>query len=43
MKQITAGLGWSLVFDPLVFTGEVTDDHLARATELTATVAASAL
>ena len=43
MKQITAGLGWSLVFDPLVFTGEVTDDHLARATELTATVAASTL
>ncbi|MCI4010944.1 NAD(P)H-dependent oxidoreductase [Brevibacterium sp. ZH18] len=42
MKQITTGLGWSLVFDPLIFTGEVTDAHLEKATELAATVAASA-
>lgn len=43
MSQITTGLGWSLVFDPLVLTGEVTDDDLETATELAATVAASAL
>src|SRR5699024_5258678 len=43
MKQITAGLGWTLAYDPLVFTGEVTDDHLARATDLTATDDASTL
>ena len=43
MKQITTGLGWSLAFDPLTVTGEVTDDHLKKATELAATVAASAL
>ena len=42
MSQITTGLGWSLVFDPLVLTGEVTDDDLETATELAATVAASA-
>ncbi|MFF8894665.1 flavodoxin family protein [Brevibacterium casei] len=43
MSQITTGLGWSLVFDPLVLTGEVTDNDLETATELAATVAASAL
>lgn len=43
MKQITTGLGWSLAFDPLVLTGEVGAEHLERATELAATVAASAL
>ncbi|MDN6134374.1 MAG: flavodoxin [Brevibacterium sp.] len=43
MKQITTGLGWKLAFDPLIVTGEVTEDHLASATELAATVAASAM
>lgn len=43
MKQITTGLGWKLAFDPLVFTGEVTEAHLETATELAATVAASAI
>ena len=42
MKQITTGLGWKLAFDPLIFTGEVTEEHLEKATELAATVAASA-
>ncbi|MGC2977422.1 MULTISPECIES: flavodoxin family protein [unclassified Brevibacterium] len=42
MSQITTGLGWKLAFDPLVFTGEVSDSHLEAATELAATVAASA-
>ena len=43
MKQITTGLGWKLAFDPLVVTGEVTDEHLEMATELAATVAASTM
>ncbi|TSI16883.1 flavodoxin family protein [Brevibacterium aurantiacum] len=43
MTQITTGLGWKLAFDPLIVTGEVTDDHLASATELAATVAAAAM
>lgn len=43
MTQITSGLGWTLVAEPLVLTGEVTDAHLEKATELAATVAASAL
>lgn len=42
MEQITTGLGWKLAFPPLVFTGEVTPEHLDAATELAATVAASA-
>jgi multimeric flavodoxin WrbA len=42
MKQITTGLGWKLAFDPLIFTGEVAEEHLEKATELAATVAASA-
>ena len=41
MKQITTGLDWKLVFDPLIFTGEVTEEHLEKATELAATVAAT--
>ena len=41
MEQITTGLGWTLVAEPLVFTGEVTDDHLEAATELGGTVAAT--
>jgi multimeric flavodoxin WrbA len=43
MTQITTGLGWSLVFDPLVLTGAVDEEHLETATELAATVAASTL
>lgn len=43
MGQITTGLGWSLVFDPLIRTGEVAEADLETATELAATVAASAL
>lgn len=40
MEQITTGLGWNLVAEPLVFTGEVTADRLEAATELGGTVAA---
>ena len=43
MGQITTGLGWSLVFDPLIRTGEVTEADLETATDLAVTVAASAL
>lgn len=41
MKSITTGYGMKLVAEPLVFTGEVTADHLTAATELGATVAAT--
>lgn len=40
MESITTGLGWTLSAAPLVFTGEVTDEHLQRATELGGTLAA---
>lgn len=40
MQSITTGLGWTLVADPLIFTGEVTDERLDAATELGGTVAA---
>lgn len=40
MAAITTGLGWTLAADPLVFTGDVTDAHLAQATELGGTLAA---
>lgn len=40
MESITTGLGWTLSADPLVFTGDVTQDHLDRATELGGTLAA---
>ncbi|MDQ3158037.1 MAG: flavodoxin [Actinomycetota bacterium] len=40
MQSITTGLGWTLVADPLIFTGEVTDERLESATELGGTVAA---
>jgi multimeric flavodoxin WrbA len=43
MESITTGLGWRLASDPVVFTGEVTDDHRAALTEMAATVAASTL
>ncbi|MEG9226408.1 flavodoxin family protein [Aeromicrobium sp. Sec7.5] len=41
MEQITTGLGWNLVAEPLVFTGEISADHLENATELGGTVAAT--
>ena len=41
MESITTGLGWRLVADPLVFTGEVGPEHLEAATELGGTVAAT--
>ena len=41
MASITTGYGWTLAAEPLVFTGEVTDEHLERAAELGATVAAT--
>lgn len=41
MSAITTGYGWTLAAEPLVFTGTVDDDHLERATELGATVAAT--
>ena len=40
MKSITTGYGWSLSADPLVFTGDVDQVHLERASELGATLAA---
>ncbi|MGZ5366754.1 flavodoxin family protein [Aeromicrobium sp.] len=40
MQSITTGLGWTLVADPLTFTGEVTEVRLESATELGGTVAA---
>ncbi|WP_349827115.1 flavodoxin family protein [Brevibacterium litoralis] len=43
MEAITTGLGWTTVAAPVVFTGEVTDDHLEKITEMAATVAASRL
>ncbi len=41
MKAITAGYGWSLVTEPLIFTGEVDEQHVQRAAELGSTVAAT--
>ena len=43
MSSITTGYGWSLAAEPLVFTGEVTPEHLDRAAELGATVTATVL
>lgn len=40
MEAITTGLGWTLVAEPLVFTGAVTAAHLEQATELGGTLAA---
>ncbi len=40
MAAITTGLGWTLSANPLVFTGDVTADHLEQATELGGTLAA---
>lgn len=41
MTSITTGYGWTLAAEPLVYTGESTPEHLERAVELGATVAAS--
>lgn len=41
MESITTGFGWTLITDPLVFTGDVSDEHRERAFELGATVAAT--
>lgn len=41
MRSITKGYGWSLAAEPLVFTGEVDEVHLERASELGGTVAAT--
>lgn len=41
MQQITTGLGWRQVVDPLCFLGEPDEQHLAAAHELGATVAAT--
>ena len=41
MESITTGLGWQKVVDPLCFLGPPDDAHLAVATELGATVAAT--
>lgn len=43
MSSITQGYGWSLVTPPLIFTGEISDDHLEQAAELGATVAATVM
>lgn len=40
MQSITTGYKWRLAADPLVFTGEVTDSYLERATELGGSMAA---
>ena len=40
MESITTGLGWTLSAEPLVFTGEITDDRLGAATEPGGTMAA---
>lgn len=39
MQSITTGYGFKLAHEPLVFTGEITSEHLGAATELGATVA----
>lgn len=41
MRSITTGYGWRLAADPLVCVGAVEEAHLASATELGATVAAT--
>lgn len=41
MESITTGIGWRRVADPLCFLGDPDEAHLAAATELGATVAAT--
>jgi len=43
MTSITTGFGLRLAADPLVFTGAVSEDHLAAAEELGANLAWSLL
>ncbi|MEV0982995.1 NAD(P)H-dependent oxidoreductase [Brevibacterium sp. NPDC049920] len=43
MESITTGYGWEKVCDPVVFTGEVTEEHTAAVTEMAATVAATTM
>ncbi len=41
MKSITTGYGWSLVAEPLIFTGEVDEQYVQRAADLGSTLAAT--
>ncbi|MCX0277792.1 flavodoxin family protein [Brevibacterium sp. CS2] len=43
MESITTGYGWEKVCAPVVFTGEVTEEHTAAVTEMAATVAATTM
>lgn len=43
MSSITTGYGWTLAAEPVVFTGEVTPEHLDRAAELGAIIAATVM
>lgn len=43
MESITTGFGWEKAFEPVTFTGEVGDEHLAQVTEMAATVAATVM
>lgn len=43
LTAITTGYGWTLAAEPVVFTGEVTPEHLDRAAELGAVVAATVM
>lgn len=39
MQSITTGYGFKLVAEPIIFTGDVTETHLAAAEEMAATCA----
>ncbi|WP_449279064.1 flavodoxin family protein [Leucobacter sp. GX24907] len=43
MVSITTGYGWTLAAEPLVFTGDTDEEHLERAAELGATLAATVM
>lgn len=43
MESITTGFGWEKAFEPVTFTGEVGEEHLAQVTEMAATVAATVM
>ncbi|MCW2840605.1 MAG: flavodoxin [Aeromicrobium sp.] len=43
MESITTGLGWTKVAEPLCFLGTPDEQHLARAHDLGATVAATSM
>lgn len=40
MESITTGLGWTLAFNPVVFTGDVSEEQSEAAQELGGTLAA---